>query len=100
MRAEHRKIYSAELVEQLFSYPVLTPVNLSRLLGKYKLYAHHALLDLVREALAEYIGHRAARKSAYELGADLFGVYGSGEESRSQTYKQRLKERLHAKHAR
>jgi Fic family protein len=74
MRAEHRKIYSAELVEQLFSYPVLTPVNLSRrlgvhyttatryltelakagilthsTLGKYKLYANHALLDIVRE---------------------------------------------------
>jgi Fic family protein len=74
IRREHPRIYSAELVEQLFSYPVATPVNLARQLGihyttatrylkaltdaglltdaevgKYHLYANHKLLEIVRE---------------------------------------------------
>jgi Fic family protein len=74
IRREYPKIYSAELVEQLFSYPVVTPVNLARQLGihyttatrhlkaltdagfltdaevgKYHLYANHELLKIVQE---------------------------------------------------
>jgi Arc/MetJ-type ribon-helix-helix transcriptional regulator len=79
---------------------VRLPEEIEREVARIASTENRTKTDVVREALAEYIGHRAARKSAYELGADLFGVYGSGEESRSQTYKQRLKERLHAKHAR
>ena len=74
IRRKHPKIYSAELVEQLFSYPVVTPVNLARQLnmhyttatrylkaltasgllrdaqvGKYHFYANHELIGLVQE---------------------------------------------------
>ena len=79
---------------------VRLPEELEREVARIASTENRTKTDVVREALAEYIGHRAARKSAYELGEDLFGVYGSGEGSRSQTYKQRLKEGLHAKHDR
>ncbi len=73
IRAKHKKIYSADLVEALFAYPIITPVNLgirldvnyrtaSRYLtelatskflkesyiGKYHLYINKRLLDLLK----------------------------------------------------
>ncbi len=55
--------------------------------------------DIVKEALREYIASHRDRGSSYELGQDLFGVASSGESDRSATYKQRLKDKLGAKHA-
>jgi Fic family protein len=74
IRAEHPKLYSTELVELLFSYPIVTPVQLGRLLavhystasrylraltekgmlhkqkvGKYKFFANHELLELFQK---------------------------------------------------
>lgn len=75
IRAHHKKIYSSDLVEVLFAYPIITPVNLARKLGisyrtasryltallgarllkeshvgKYHLYANVKLLKLLRES--------------------------------------------------
>jgi Fic family protein len=74
LKEKHRKIYSAELIEAMFAFPIITPVNLGRKLdvnyrtasrylaelakgkvlhdsyvGKYHLYANRALLKLLRE---------------------------------------------------
>ncbi|MBI5214344.1 MAG: Fic family protein [Ignavibacteriae bacterium] len=73
VRTKHKKIYTAELVEALFSHPVMTPVNLGKRLdvhyrtasrylnelvqakilresfvGKYHLYVNTSLLDLLK----------------------------------------------------
>jgi Fic family protein len=72
IRSEAKKIYSAELVEALFTFPVLSPVKLANLLdmhytttsrylallaekgilkeavvGKYHLYANHKLIEIL-----------------------------------------------------
>jgi len=74
IHSEHRKIYSADLVEAIFAYPIITPVNLGKRLdvnyrtasrylaelakgkvlaesfvGKYHLYVNKPLLQLLRE---------------------------------------------------
>jgi len=74
IRVRHKKIYSADLVEALFAYPIITPVNLGKLLdvnyrtasryladlargkileesrvGKYHLFINKPLLDLLRQ---------------------------------------------------
>ena len=73
LRTKHRKIYSSDLVEALFAYPIITPVNLGKRLdvnyrtasrylvelakgkvldetyvGKYHLYSNRPLLKLLR----------------------------------------------------
>ncbi|MCG8477983.1 MAG: ribbon-helix-helix domain-containing protein [Spirochaetales bacterium] len=55
--------------------------------------------DIVKEVLMEYIRTHADAGSAYELGADLFGIASSGDGNRSSRYRTVLKEKLRAKHA-
>lgn len=55
---------------------------------------------VVKEALAMYLAQKRKAKSSYEAGSDLFGLEGSGTIDRSATYKRKLKDKLHAKHAR
>lgn len=55
--------------------------------------------SVVKEALVAYLSQKMSSKSAYEAGIDLFGKEGSRDSNRSVTYKQRLKEKLNAKHA-
>jgi len=54
--------------------------------------------DIVKEALKEYIQAHANAGSAYTLGEDLFGIAESGDTDRSISYRNRLKEKLSAKH--
>jgi Fic family protein len=74
LREKHKKIYSADLVEALFAYPIITPVNLGKRLdvnyrtasrylaelakgrvlqesyvGKYHLFINRPLLDLLKQ---------------------------------------------------
>ncbi|MGE5527843.1 MAG: ribbon-helix-helix protein, CopG family [Patescibacteria group bacterium] len=53
--------------------------------------------DLVKEALAEYLGRRDKEPCPYELGRDLFGRHGSGAGNLARDYKRLLKAKLHAK---
>ena len=73
VKSKHKKIYSADLVEALFAYPIITPVNLGkkldvkyrtasrylaelakghvlgeRYIGKYHLFVNKPLLDLLK----------------------------------------------------
>ena len=56
--------------------------------------------DVVKEALELYFKTQREqnRQSAYELGKDFFGVYDSGFEDLSTSYKKRLKEKLSEKY--
>lgn len=54
---------------------------------------------VVKEALEAYLVQRRKTKSAFEAGADLFGQEGSGSKNNSTSYKKKLKQKLHAKHA-
>lgn len=53
--------------------------------------------ELLREAIEMYFEAYKKKTSAYELGKELFGKYGSGEKDNSVNYKKKLKERLNAK---
>jgi Fic family protein len=46
LKKDHKKIYSADLVEALFSYPVITPVKLANELGIHYTTASRYLVEL------------------------------------------------------
>ncbi len=56
--------------------------------------------EVVKRALVLYFEDYQKQHSAYDLGADLFGRYGSGDGSLSQNYKELLKGKLRGKHTR
>ncbi|HPJ40530.1 MAG TPA: DUF6290 family protein [Spirochaetota bacterium] len=56
--------------------------------------------EIIKRALMYYFDERRERKTAYELGEDLFGRHGSGRGNLSVDYKTILKERLREKHSR
>ncbi len=56
--------------------------------------------QIIKDSLVYYfdmIKEKTKQKSSYELGSELFGKYSSGKTNLSTTYKQKLKEKLHAK---
>jgi len=55
--------------------------------------------DIIKNALIHYFKtyKQENKPTAYELGVNLFGKYGSEEGNLSTTYKQRLKEKINAK---
>ncbi|MBP7282325.1 MAG: ribbon-helix-helix protein, CopG family [Leptospiraceae bacterium] len=53
--------------------------------------------ELLREAIELYFEAYQKRTSAYELGKEFFGKYGSGVKDNSENYKKRLKEKWNAK---
>jgi predicted DNA-binding protein len=57
--------------------------------------------DVVKEALMLYfkIKEQEDKKSAYELGKELFGKYSSNQGDLSTTYKQKLKQKLNEKYS-
>jgi predicted DNA-binding protein len=57
--------------------------------------------DIVKEALMLYfkIKEQEDKKSAYELGKELFGKYSSNRGDLSTTYKQKLKQKLNEKYS-
>ena len=54
---------------------------------------------IVKRALNEFLLHSEALCKPYQLGVDLFGKYGSSQQDLSQSYKQRLKQKIARKHA-
>lgn len=54
--------------------------------------------EIIKKAILEYYNQHVQEKSSYEIGKDLFGKYGSKENS-SKSYKRKLKEKLHEKHS-
>jgi predicted DNA-binding protein len=54
--------------------------------------------EIIRTALEAYVKARDQTASAYDVGKDLFGRYGSGRHDLSINYKGRVKERIREKH--
>ncbi|MDR2746705.1 MAG: ribbon-helix-helix domain-containing protein [Treponema sp.] len=54
--------------------------------------------DFVREALTLYFARDETEKSSWEVGEPYFGKYGSGDGNLSVDYKNRLKDKIRAKH--
>ncbi|GHV78520.1 hypothetical protein AGMMS49944_03110 [Spirochaetia bacterium] len=54
--------------------------------------------ECVKEAVATYLAQEEEEKSSWELGEAYFGKYGSGDGGLSLDYKNRIKEKLHAKY--
>jgi len=54
--------------------------------------------DIVKKALQNYFSEYFNKRSASELGKDLFGKYGSGKRNLSRDYKKILKEKISEKH--
>jgi predicted DNA-binding protein len=66
-------------------------LTLSRVKGK-------TMSDIVKESLDLYYEQEENDIDSYTLGEPYFGKYGSGENDLSTTYKERIKEKLRAKH--
>ena len=54
--------------------------------------------EVIKKAIAEYYNSHYQQKSPYEIGAELFGKYGSDNDL-SQNYKQKFKDMLNEKHS-
>ena len=57
---------------------------------------------IIKDSLIYYfdmLKSKNNQKSSYELGKDLFGKYSSGKTDLSTAYKQKLKDKIHAKNS-
>ena len=62
---------------------------LSRIKGKNK-------SDIIKEAIEVYYEREENDMDSFTLGESSFGRYGSGENNRATTYKERIKKKLSA----
>lgn len=78
---------------------VRLPKEMEERISYFSHLENRSKTEIVKEALRLYFRKKEeeSRISAYEMGKELFGRYGSGEGDRSVTYKERLKEKLRAK---
>jgi len=53
VRERHKKIYSADLVESFFAYPIITPVSLGKRLGVNYRTASRYLAELAKGKVLE-----------------------------------------------
>ncbi|GAB1483265.1 hypothetical protein MASR2M78_20810 [Treponema sp.] len=76
---------------------VRLPLEIEQKLEMLSKKKNKSKTDLIKEAL-DYLFHKEdPEKDSYELGIELFGKYGSGDGTLSTTYKNKMKEKIHAK---
>ena len=76
--------------------------SLESQLAFYSNQHHISKSKLIKNALVYYfdmLKNENKSKSSYDIGAELFGKYGSGDGELSTTYKQRLKGKINAKNS-
>ena len=78
-------------------FSIRLPRDLEEKLAALSAREGRAKSDLVKEALAEYLGRRDEQVSPFELGRDLFGRHGSGACNLARDHKRLLMTKLHAK---
>ncbi len=83
----------------LYMLALRLPFELEQKLEEVSLQKKTTKSELLRNALEEYLKKFEDTNSAYELGSEFFGKYGSGVSDNSVNYKKKLKERLNAKHS-
>ena len=73
---------------------VRLPEEMERKIDEEARYRRGTKTEVVKEALELYFSRIERQSSPFELGAELFGRYGSGREDNSTSYKERLKEKI------
>ncbi|MBN2546358.1 MAG: CopG family transcriptional regulator [Spirochaetes bacterium] len=73
------------------------PDEIEKNIEKIAEFEHKTKSDIIKIALKEYLEKFNNQLSAYELGKDLFGKYGSGETSNSRNYKKIIKGKINDK---
>jgi hypothetical protein len=73
------------------------PVALEQKLDFFSTVRRTSKSELVKEALEEFLYKQETEDDSLAIGEPYFGNYGSGDTDRSVTYKQRIKDKLHAK---
>jgi len=61
---------------------------------------HRTKSEIIKRALEDYLDRQERAPTAYDLGKDLFGRYGSGRNDLSREYKKFLRKKISEKHAR
>jgi predicted transcriptional regulator len=74
------------------------PDSLERELERLAAEERTTKTQIVRRALERYVEAHRDQLSSFELGEHLFGRHGSGESTRSTSYKRLVREKLRAKH--
>ncbi|TVQ35576.1 MAG: CopG family transcriptional regulator [Spirochaetaceae bacterium] len=72
------------------------PADIEQKLDALAKTRHKTRSELIRDALEAYLEQETSEKDSYELGITYFGKSGSGERSRSVTYRNRIREKLRA----
>lgn len=78
---------------------VRLPIQLENKLDEIVHSTNTSKTEIIKIALQMYIDELQTKRSAYNLGKDLFGKYGSGNGNLSKDYKKIIKQRLHEKHS-
>lgn len=78
---------------------VRLPKDLEKKLKQYSEQADVPKSFVVKEALTQYFSRKEQVSSPFAVGADLFGLEGSGDAHGSTQYKAKLKQKLSEKHA-
>ncbi|GHU80127.1 hypothetical protein FACS189462_5910 [Spirochaetia bacterium] len=73
------------------------PDELEQLLGSASKAKHMSKSDMVKEALVQYLGQDIEYNDSFNIGEEYFDDYGSGDGSLSQTYKEKLRDKINAK---
>ena len=77
---------------------VRLPDDLERELDRLAAEERTTKTQIVRRALERYVTAHREQPTSFELGEARFGRFGSGDGTRSSTYKRRIREKLRAKH--
>ena len=76
---------------------VRLPMEIEAKLTIFAEKRHKSKSDIIKEALTNLFYKEEIEKDSFELGEEYFGKYGSGDGTLSVSYKQKLKEKIHAK---
>ncbi len=76
------------------------PDDIERRLQELSEQENRSKSDLIKEAIETYLADRDTALTPFEAGRHLFGRYGSEEADLNKTTKERIKEKIRAKHAR
>ena len=76
---------------------VRLPMEIEAKLAIFAEKRHKSKSEIIKEALTNLFYKEEIEKDSFELGEEYFGKYGSGDGTLSVSYKQKLKEKIHAK---
>ena len=77
---------------------VRLPIELEQKLDSLSRAKHTSKTEIIKQALEVFFQKEGGEKDSYEIGIHYFGQYGSGDGQLSTIYKQKIKEKLHAKY--